>query len=68
MQFPKEEETAPGIIWLVGLFCMAIGSVVLIFETADHVALTLLTVFFPYIGMMQYFGIYITYDYTGYNT
>lgn len=58
----------PAIIWLISFFCMGVGSAIIVLETANHAALTVLTLFFPFIGMLQYFGIYITYDYTGFNT
>lgn len=68
MQFVEEEEMASAIIWLIGFFSMGVGAAILVLQSADHVALTVLTVFFPFIGMIQYFGIYITYDYTGFDT
>ena len=68
MQFINQEELASGLIWLVGFFSMGVGAVIIVLEGANNVTLTILTVFFPFIGMMQYFGIYATYDYTGWNT
>mmetsp|Transcript_18650 Transcript_18650/g.44881 ORF Transcript_18650/g.44881 Transcript_18650/m.44881 type:complete len:1405 (-) Transcript_18650:72-4286(-) len=68
MQFVNEEEMASAIVWLIAFFCMGVGSAIIVLESANHVALTVLSVLFPLIGMIQYFGIYITYDYTGFNT
>mmetsp|Transcript_39650 Transcript_39650/g.83371 ORF Transcript_39650/g.83371 Transcript_39650/m.83371 type:complete len:1629 (+) Transcript_39650:114-5000(+) len=68
MQFISQEEMASGVVWLIGFFSMGVGAAVIVLQSADHIALTILTVFVPFIGMMQYFGIYITYDYTGFNT
>ena len=68
MQFVNSEETSSVVIWLIGFLSMGIGSAFLALDSAQNVALTILTVLSPFIGMMQYFGIYITYDYTGFNT
>ena len=68
MQFVHSEETSSVVIWLFGFLSMGIGSAFLALDSAQNVVLTILTVVSPFIGMMQYFGIYITYDYTGYNT
>ncbi len=68
MQFVSSEETSSVVIWLIGFLSMGIGSAVLALDSAENVVLTVLTVLLPFVGMMQYFGIYITYDYTGFNT
>lgn len=68
MQFVNSEETSSVVIWLIGFLSMGIGSAFLALDSAQNAVLTVLTVISPFIGMMQYFGIYITYDYTGFNT
>eukprot|EP00985_Skeletonema_marinoi_P021092 scaffold12780_cov145-Skeletonema_marinoi.AAC.2 len=68
MQFVNSEETSSVVIWLVGFLSMGIGSAFLALDSAQNVVLTILTVISPFIGMMQYFGVYITYDYSGFNT
>lgn len=49
MQFVSEEETASAILWLIGFFCMGVGSAILVLQSATHVAMTVLSVFFPFI-------------------
>jgi len=68
MQFVNSEETSSVVIWLIGFLSMGIGSAFLSLDSAQNVVFTILTVLSPFIGMMQYFGVYITYDYTGFNT
>jgi hypothetical protein len=68
MQLIEQEELAQGIPWLVGLISMAIGSVFLVLDSPNSIGLTIFTVFSPYVGMMQYYGIYINYDETGFDT
>ena len=68
MQFVSSEETSSVVIMLMGFLSMVIGSAFLALDSAQNVVLTLLTTLLPFVGMMQYFGIYITYDYTGFDT
>ena len=68
MQLIEQEELAKGIPFLVAMLSMAVGATLTIALSADSVLLTILSIFFPFIGMVQYYGIYATYDYTGYDT
>lgn len=68
MQFVPSEETSSVVIWLIGFVSMGVGSAFLVLDSAQNAVLTVLTVFSPFIGMIQYFGLYIIYDYTGFNT
>ena len=68
MQFVNAEETSSVIIWLIGFLSMGIGSAFLALDSAQNVVFTILSVLSPFIAMMQYFGYYINYDYTGFNT
>lgn len=68
MQFFEQEELAQGMPWLFGLASICIGAVLLIFQSPDSPLFTLCTLLSPFVGMMQYYGIYITYDSTGYDT
>ena len=42
MQFVEEEEMGPAIVWLVGFFSMGVGAAILVLQSADHAALTVL--------------------------
>ncbi|KAL3906339.1 MAG: hypothetical protein SGILL_009309, partial [Bacillariaceae sp.] len=68
MQSQTQEESAQGKPWLVGLFSMAVGSVLLIFSEPTSLVFYVLSALVPFVGIMQYFGIYITYDAVGYDT
>ena len=62
------EEMSSPIIWINGLFSIVIGVAFIVLSSPDSVGMTIFSVFSPYIGMMQYIGIYITYDVTGFNS
>jgi len=68
VQVITTEEMTSAMIWINGLFSMAIGAGITVLSSSNSVALTVLSAFSPYIGMIQYIGIYITYDATGYST
>ena len=68
MQFQTQEESAQGKPWIFGLISMAIGSAFLVLMDATFIGFYILSVFFPFVGIMQYYGIYITYDVAGYDT
>ncbi|KAL7467007.1 hypothetical protein ACHAXS_007274, partial [Conticribra weissflogii] len=68
VQVITTEEMTSAMVWVNGLFSMAIGAGITVISSSNSVVLTVLSVFSPYIGMIQYIGIYITYDATGYNT
>ena len=68
MQFIEQEELAQTLPWIMGMLSMVIGAVVLVLQEATSLVLTVLAVFSPFIGILQYYGIYITYDSTGYDT
>ena len=68
MQFVSSEETSSVVIWLIGFLSMGVGSAVLALDSVHNAVLTVLTVFSPFVGMIQYIGMYILYDYTGFNT
>lgn len=68
VQVITTEEMTSAMIWVNGLFSIAIGAGITVLSSSSSVALTVLSVFSPYIGMIQYIGIYITYDATGYTT
>lgn len=68
MQTQTQEESAQNKPWIVGLFSMAIGSALLILTEPTNIIFYILSIFFPFVGILQYFGIYITYDAVGYDT
>jgi hypothetical protein len=68
MQFQTQEESAQGKPWIFGLLSIAIGSAFLVLMDTTVVGFYILSVFFPFVGIMQYYGIYITYDVAGYDT
>lgn len=68
MQTQIQEEAAQGKPWLFGMFSMAVGSVLLALTSATSIGLYVLGVFVPYLPPMQYFAIYTTYDYAGFDT
>jgi hypothetical protein len=68
MQFVTQEELAQAVPWLSGIASMCAAVPLLLFQDPNSVLLTILSVISPWIGMMQYHAIYITYDTYGYNT
>lgn len=68
MQTQTQEESAQGKPWIFGIFSMAVGSVLVIFFGPKSVGMYILGVFFPFIAIFQYYGIYTTYGYAGYDT
>jgi hypothetical protein len=68
IQFIEQEELAQGMPWLEAIASMAIGAAVVIVGSPESLLLTLLTILFPFVGIIQYYGIYITYDATGFDT
>jgi hypothetical protein len=68
MQFQTQEESAQSKPWIFGLLSMAIGSALLVLTEPTFVVFYILSVFLPFVGVMQYYAIYITYDVAGYDT
>jgi ABC-type Na+ transport system ATPase subunit NatA len=68
MQVQVQEEAAQGKPWIVGILSMAIGSVLLVFAEPTSTIFYVLSAVLPGVSIMQYFGIYITYDAAGYDT
>eukprot|EP00980_Cylindrotheca_fusiformis_P030296 scaffold24644_cov122-Cylindrotheca_fusiformis.AAC.3 len=68
MQLVTQEELAQGVPWISGIASMCAGIPLLIYQDPDSILLTILSVISPWIGMLQYHGIYITYDTYGFNT
>eukprot|EP00934_Nitzschia_sp_Nitz4_P004854 Nitzschia sp. Nitz4//scaffold351_size16537//459//7245//NITZ4_008851-RA/size16537-augustus-gene-0.0-mRNA-1//1//CDS//3329548881//4844//frame0 len=68
LQFVGQEELANGVPFLSALFSIAIGTPLLNGGHADSVLMYILSVPFPLVGIFQYYGLYITYDYTAYDT
>lgn len=67
MQFITQEELAQGLPFLSGLLSIGIGSGLLWAGWETSALMYILSVLSPFVGMMQYYGIYITYDYAGYD-
>lgn len=68
MQFLQQEELAQSFPFLFGLVNMGIGAVLLLFDYVDHLLMYILSIPLPFVGMMQYYGLYATYDATGVDT
>jgi len=68
VQFVTQEELARMIPFLTGLVCMGIGAGLLVADMTTSALMYILGVVFPFIEMIQYYAIYITYDVTGYDT
>lgn len=68
MQFISQEELAQGMPFLTGLISIGIGAGLITVGWETSVLMYILSVLSPYLGMMQYYAIYITYDYAGYDT
>ncbi|KAG7366812.1 ABC transporter [Nitzschia inconspicua] len=68
MQFETQEESAENKPWIVWLISMVIGALLLVFTDPVSIPLYVFSVFFPFVGIMQYFGLYITFDTVGYGT
>lgn len=68
MQFIPQEETAQGMPFLFGLTSMGAGAGLLSAGWTTNALMYILSVFFPFVGMVQYYGIYINYDYAGRDT
>lgn len=67
MQFIETEELASGIPFLTAIFSCGIGSAIIVLVSWDTVILTILTVFNPFFGIIQYNSIYCAYDVNGYD-
>lgn len=67
MQFVTQEELAQAVPWVSGIASMCAAVPLLIFQDPDSIFLTILSAVSPWIGMMQYHAIYISYDTYGYN-
>jgi len=68
MQFITQEELAQGFPFILGAFSLAASMPLVMFQDPDSIWLTILSVISPYVGMVQYHAIYITYDSLGFNT
>jgi len=68
MQFFDQEELAQGVPWFSGIASMCAALPIVILDKADNIGLTALSVISPYIGMLQYHLLYISYDTYGVGT
>lgn len=59
MQFVQQEELASGIPFLTGIFCMAMGVPLLALDYVDSIFMYILSIPFPFVGMMQYYGTFL---------
>ena len=59
---------AGAVVWLTFFLSAAVGSAILVLQSAQSLLLTVLSAFLPIVGQIQYFGLYGIYDYTGYGT
>ena len=62
------DNKASAVMWLSFFLSAAVGSAVLVLQSAQSLALTVLSAFLPIVGQIQFFGLYGLYDYTGYGT
>jgi len=67
-QFVNQAETAGAVVWLTFFLSAAVGSAILVLQSAQSLVLTVLSAFLPIVGQIQYIGIYASYDYSGYGT
>jgi len=67
MQVQIQEESAQGKPWIIGMLSMAVASALLVLTNPTFIALYILATFLPFVGIMQYYAIYITYDAIGYD-
>lgn len=68
MQFISQEELAQGLPFLYGICSIAIGTGLIYIEWTTSVLVYILSLFSPFVGIMQYYAIYATYDYAGFDT
>lgn len=68
IQFVNQEELAQGLPWLFGFASIGATVPIVIAEYPGFPLISVLSVLSPYVGMIQYHGIYVTYDSLGYNT
>jgi hypothetical protein len=67
MQFISQEESAQGLPFLIGMLSMAVGAGLVYLGWTTSVLMYMLSCFLPFVGMIQYYAIYATYDYAGYD-
>lgn len=68
MQFVTQEELAQGLPFITGIISAAAAIPLVMFQDPDSIWLTILSAVSPFVGMVQYHAIYITYDSLGFNT
>jgi hypothetical protein len=68
MQFVQQEELAQGIPFIIGILSFLASLPFMLSTDFDSILLNILSAISPFVGMVQYHVIYITYDSIGYNT
>jgi len=63
-----QEELAQGLPFLSAVASMAVAVPIVVFVSPDNIGLAFLTLFSPFVGMIQYCAIYGNYDALGFGT